>query len=273
MRSSAVFSCTSSRCTRSRWARSAQPRCQRGWCHRSMRAVSLPRQLPSHRRRVLELGDAARAHEQQSNCRRRATAAASPRSFLTADELQTIWAATAGVDDYDASSAYCCFRACAHRKSATCNGSRSSAIDRFAGRANEDGRAHTVPLTPQIAALLATRQRGAGPLYLAVPAAGFGGGRGRRRLDARAGIQTPWVIHDLRRTLSTGLSELEVAPHIIEALLNHATFGRALRPPTTAPVTSGKSTMLCWPGRRTSWRSPRGASPAIASCRCSEPKQ
>jgi integrase len=32
----------------------------------------------------------------------------------------------------------------------------------------------------------------------------------------------PWRNHDLRRTLSTGLGELEVAPHVIDAITNHA---------------------------------------------------
>jgi hypothetical protein len=30
-----------------------------------------------------------------------------------------------------------------------------------------------------------------------------------------------WVIHDLRRTLATGLGELGIEPHYIEAILNH----------------------------------------------------
>ena len=32
----------------------------------------------------------------------------------------------------------------------------------------------------------------------------------------------PWRIHDLRRTVATGLSEwLEIEPHVIESILNH----------------------------------------------------
>jgi hypothetical protein len=31
----------------------------------------------------------------------------------------------------------------------------------------------------------------------------------------------PWVNHDLRRTFATGLGELKVAPHVIEAAINH----------------------------------------------------
>lgn len=37
----------------------------------------------------------------------------------------------------------------------------------------------------------------------------------------------PWTFHDLRRTLSTGLHELGIAPHIVEAILNHVSGHRA----------------------------------------------
>ena len=30
-----------------------------------------------------------------------------------------------------------------------------------------------------------------------------------------------WTLHDLRRTFSTHLADLDVLPHIIERLLNH----------------------------------------------------
>jgi hypothetical protein len=31
----------------------------------------------------------------------------------------------------------------------------------------------------------------------------------------------PWTLHDLRRTISTWLSETGIEPHIVEAVLNH----------------------------------------------------
>jgi integrase len=31
----------------------------------------------------------------------------------------------------------------------------------------------------------------------------------------------PWVLHDLRRSVATGMAEIGIAPHIIEAILNH----------------------------------------------------
>jgi integrase len=38
---------------------------------------------------------------------------------------------------------------------------------------------------------------------------------------------TPWRLHDLRRTVSTGMAELGIAPHVIEAVLNHISGHKA----------------------------------------------
>ena len=40
-------------------------------------------------------------------------------------------------------------------------------------------------------------------------------------LDQKAKLATPWVVHDLRRSVATGLANLGVLPHVIEAVLNH----------------------------------------------------
>jgi len=34
-------------------------------------------------------------------------------------------------------------------------------------------------------------------------------------------LKEPWTLHDLRRTVRTGLGKLGVQPHIAEAVLNH----------------------------------------------------
>jgi integrase len=31
----------------------------------------------------------------------------------------------------------------------------------------------------------------------------------------------PWTLHDLRRTCASGMARLNIAPHIVEAVLNH----------------------------------------------------
>jgi integrase len=50
------------------------------------------------------------------------------------------------------------------------------------------------------------------------PISGFG--RLKRRLGEKAGDES-WRLHDLRRTVATGLAELGIRPHVIEAVLNH----------------------------------------------------
>jgi len=60
-------------------------------------------------------------------------------------------------------------------------------------------------------------------------AAGFTGWqRAKIALDARlSGSVEPWNLHDLRRTVATRMADIGVQPHIIEAVLNHASGHKA----------------------------------------------
>ena len=44
--------------------------------------------------------------------------------------------------------------------------------------------------------------------------------RAKLRFDKLSGVQE-WTIHDIRRTVATGLAQLGVAPLVIERVLNH----------------------------------------------------
>jgi integrase len=46
------------------------------------------------------------------------------------------------------------------------------------------------------------------------------------RLDEKCGV-ADWVLHDLRRTGSTGLGDLGIQPHVVEAVLNHISGTKA----------------------------------------------
>src|SRR5262249_56551431 len=48
----------------------------------------------------------------------------------------------------------------------------------------------------------------------------------KARLDGRAAIPA-WRIHDLRRTAATGMIDLGIQPHIVEAVLNHVSGHRS----------------------------------------------
>jgi integrase len=49
-----------------------------------------------------------------------------------------------------------------------------------------------------------------------------GWSKASQRLLAAANLETPWIIHDLRRTFATGCGELGIDPFIIKRLLNHS---------------------------------------------------
>jgi integrase len=53
-----------------------------------------------------------------------------------------------------------------------------------------------------------------------------GWSKSKARLDRRSGV-SGWTLHDLRRTAATGMAELGIAPHVIEAVLNHASGHKA----------------------------------------------
>jgi integrase len=68
----------------------------------------------------------------------------------------------------------------------------------------------------------------------------FGGGNGgfnawsyatlglRARIVEMQGSQiAPWRLHDIRRTVATGMAELGIQPHIIEAVINHRSGHKA----------------------------------------------
>ena len=45
-------------------------------------------------------------------------------------------------------------------------------------------------------------------------------GKGKRALDELCGI-TAWQLHDLRRTIVSGMARLGVPPHVADKILNH----------------------------------------------------
>ena len=97
----------------------------------------------------------------------------------------------------------------------------------------KNSRPHDVPLSPEALAILKARPRVAGrDCIFASGANGFlGWSNYKVALDARIatkGTIPPWRLQDLRRTVSTRMhDELGIAPHIVEAVLNHVSGHRA----------------------------------------------
>jgi integrase len=91
---------------------------------------------------------------------------------------------------------------------------------RLPGERTKNGLPHDVPLSSQAAGILrAVLAQGEGEQVFG--SSGFASwGRCKARLDAALKLP-PWTLHDLRRTAVTGMVEIGVAPHVVEAVVNH----------------------------------------------------
>ena len=92
----------------------------------------------------------------------------------------------------------------------------------------KNGVAHVVPLSVPVQALLrgVPRQAGNDLVFpgLRGPFSGFG--KAKAQLDEASGV-TDWRLHDIRRTMATGLQKLGVRLEVTEAVLNHVAGSRA----------------------------------------------
>jgi integrase len=94
---------------------------------------------------------------------------------------------------------------------------------------SKNGRAHTLPIMPMMREIIesvprmATRpqlfgQRSHGFTNWTLP---------KPVLDERSGVtEPPWTIHDIRRTVATRMNDIGIAPHVVEAVLNHQSGSR-----------------------------------------------
>jgi integrase len=145
---------------------------------------------------------------------------------LSNDELKAIWAATAGNTDY---SAIVRLLMLTGQRVAEIGSLRWSEIDGdqilLPASRTKNGRAQVVPLSATARTIIEARPRRNGRDFV------FGREQNRpftgwsvtkRALDTRLGeTVAPWTHHDLRRTAATRMAELGIAPHVIEAVLNH----------------------------------------------------
>jgi integrase len=85
----------------------------------------------------------------------------------------------------------------------------------IAGERTKNKRQHVVPLATTAMALLRGRPR-SGDAAFEYSSWAYA----KDLLDKRSGV-TDWTVHDIRRTVATGMADIGIAPHIIEAVLNH----------------------------------------------------
>ena len=87
----------------------------------------------------------------------------------------------------------------------------------------KNNRAHTVPLSDAAVAIIQGRQRrkGIDLVFSATghtPVSGFSSAK--ERLDELTAI-SDWRLHDIRRTVASGMARLKIALPVIEKVLNH----------------------------------------------------
>jgi integrase len=122
------------------------------------------------------------------------------------------------------------------------------------GLRTKNAKEHSVPLSDAMLTLLAAAPRftasddepSTQPVFSTNGKTGVSGfSRDKARLDtdvlrarrehakasghdpAKAKALAPWTLHDLRRSCATGMGRIGIAPHIIEAVLNHSSGFRA----------------------------------------------
>lgn len=105
---------------------------------------------------------------------------------------------------------------------------------------SKNGKAHGVPLSELALSVIAEAPGSRGPIFTtdgSVPIREFVRSKGRldaamlkrAKEEASAAGQDPakakalphWTLHDLRRTVASGMARLGVEPHVIEKVLNH----------------------------------------------------
>lgn len=94
----------------------------------------------------------------------------------------------------------------------------------------KNGLAHEVALSPEAIEVLSRLPRNGEYVFTTdgkTPISGFS--KIKATLDEKlseVNLQ-PWRLHDLRRSVSTGLGELGFAPHVVEMVLNHVSGEKA----------------------------------------------
>jgi integrase len=150
---------------------------------------------------------------------------------LSSAELETIWGALRAGDDYSAIVRLLILTGCRRDEIGSLQHSEVGS-DRIVlpPQRTKNGREHIIPITPAVRAILNGRERNGAFVFGRHPAKPFTGwGVSKAGLDRRikaAGHQLePWRLHDLRRSMRSGLGALGVAPHIAELAINHARKG------------------------------------------------
>ncbi|MBB5696107.1 tyrosine-type recombinase/integrase [Muricoccus pecuniae] len=171
-------------------------------------------------------------------------AAETPRErVLTDAELALVWHATEGVHDYGRVVRLLLLTGARREEvGGLAWGEIEGGVWMLPRARSKNGLPHEVPLGPLAMAQLPEKREGR-DLVFGTGEGGFSGwskckaamdvriaaARAKAFAAAHGRVPKPdevppmvWTLHDLRRTFATGVSEKGIEPHIVEAVLNHA---------------------------------------------------
>jgi integrase len=81
---------------------------------------------------------------------------------------------------------------------------------------------HLIPMSPMVCAILKARPQNGREFVFGTGQGGFSGwSQSKAKLDAALKIEPPWVVHDIRRGVASGLAALGIRVEVIERVLNH----------------------------------------------------
>ncbi len=94
--------------------------------------------------------------------------------------------------------------------------------------ATKANRQHDIPLTPAVIEILKAIPRNGEYVFSTTgktPISGFSKVKPRfdRLMASEIEELSAWRIHDIRRTVASGMAKISIAPHVIEKVLNHST--------------------------------------------------
>jgi integrase len=148
------------------------------------------------------------------------------KRVLTDNEIATVWLAADKANGYGTILKLLLLTGCRRDE---IGGLRWNEVDLNArtitipGARTKNGEQHVVPLSDSAASMLAgiARRDGYEHVFGRTLSAGFSGwSSAKAEFDATVKLDD-WVVHDLRRTVRTGIDKLGILPHICEAVLNH----------------------------------------------------
>jgi integrase len=150
---------------------------------------------------------------------------------LSNDEIVAFWKATESGDPFASCLRLLLLTGCRLREISELRWDEISAdggMISLPGTRTKNGKPHIIPLSGAAREIISSVRRidGSPFVFTLTGAAIRGWSRAKSRIDAEMKIP-PWRIHDLRRTMVTGMVELGVAPHIVELCVNHIGGARA----------------------------------------------